>query len=590
MKLEYGYGTATQNNGSMKSQRISFNGLVQAFEQTYTYDDLNRLQQAKEVVGTAETWKETFTIDRSGNREFDAANTTTLGSCPQTVCNPDINPANNRFLASQGYGYDENGNVTQDATGQRFGYDAENHQKEFFIAGNSSSNPDATYAYDGDGRRVKKISSTETTVFVYNAIGQLVAEYSTQIETANPQTSYLTTDHLGSPRVITDKTGNVLSRRDFMPFGEELGAGVGTRTTNDKYSVTGADNVRKRYTGYEKDQETQLDFAEARMYENRHGRFTAVDPLLASGKSSNPQTFNRYVYTSNNPIARIDPDGNIWGTFNHKVQWFKSRAAMKNAGYSEFRPENWTYESRKDGRIVKLSPNSPRWHYIGDYIGGEKRAAKPQPTAYVNHEVIKAVNKGLDDIKIGSINGIKNTGIDLFNFATDAAVNTRSGIYMPFQNNPFAIEKYAYTSELQAKWGTGFQVGLTVGPSFAGSVFSASSTLSVVPRNTSLYRAVSQSELADIGLVRGFRPDPSGRNYQLDKLFARSSEDAAQFGRNNFRLDGQPFFVVETQAPGSVMTNSVSFTADSMRAVSVQANQLNQLTGTRFVNFCSICR
>lgn len=45
------------------------------------------------------------------------------------------------------------------------------------------------------------------------------------------------------------------------------------------------------------------------MYENRHGRFTAVDPLLASGKSSDPQTFNRYVYTLNNPINLIDPSG-----------------------------------------------------------------------------------------------------------------------------------------------------------------------------------------------------------------------------------------------------------------------------------------
>jgi len=48
------------------------------------------------------------------------------------------------------------------------------------------------------------------------------------------------------------------------------------------------------------------------MYENRHGRFTAVDPLLASGKSANPQTFNRFVYTSNNPVCRIDVDGRDW--------------------------------------------------------------------------------------------------------------------------------------------------------------------------------------------------------------------------------------------------------------------------------------
>ncbi|MBK8150803.1 MAG: hypothetical protein IPK58_22030 [Acidobacteria bacterium] len=58
-----------------------------------------------------------------------------------------------------------------------------------------------------------------------------------------------------------------------------------------------------------KDIETGLDFAEARMYENRHGRFTAVDPLLASGKSANPQTFNRYTYVMNSPLVNTDPTG-----------------------------------------------------------------------------------------------------------------------------------------------------------------------------------------------------------------------------------------------------------------------------------------
>jgi RHS repeat-associated protein len=122
----------------------------------------------------------------------------------------------------------------------------------------------------------------------------------------------MTTDYLGSPRVITDKNGNVISRRDFMPFGEELNAGVGGRSESQKYSSYGSDNVRKRFTGYEKDEETQLDFAEARMYQNKHGRFTAVDPLMASANPMNPQTFNRYVYTGNNPINYTDPSGLKW--------------------------------------------------------------------------------------------------------------------------------------------------------------------------------------------------------------------------------------------------------------------------------------
>jgi len=112
--------------------------------------------------------------------------------------------------------------------------------------------------------------------------------------------------------VITDKSGNVIYRRDFMPFGEELSEGVGTRSTTLKYAASGTDGVRKRFTGYEKDAETDLDFAEARMYQNKHGRFTAVDPLMASASPGDPQTYNRYSYTGNNPINRTDPAGLKW--------------------------------------------------------------------------------------------------------------------------------------------------------------------------------------------------------------------------------------------------------------------------------------
>ena len=79
------------------------------------------------------------------------------------------------------------------------------------------------------------------------------------------------------------------------------------RTPGDKYGV--GDNVRQKFTGYERDEETGLDFAEARYYYNNHGRFTAVDPLLASGKSADPQTFNRYAYTMNRPLILTDPTG-----------------------------------------------------------------------------------------------------------------------------------------------------------------------------------------------------------------------------------------------------------------------------------------
>lgn len=45
------------------------------------------------------------------------------------------------------------------------------------------------------------------------------------------------------------------------------------------------------------------------MYANTFGRFTAVDPLLASGKSANPRSFNRYAYVLNSPLIFVDANG-----------------------------------------------------------------------------------------------------------------------------------------------------------------------------------------------------------------------------------------------------------------------------------------
>ena len=54
-----------------------------------------------------------------------------------------------------------------------------------------------------------------------------------------------------------------------MPFGETIAVG---RSTDQKYGVI--DGLRKSFTGYERDDETQLDFAEARYYYNPlHGQF-----------------------------------------------------------------------------------------------------------------------------------------------------------------------------------------------------------------------------------------------------------------------------------------------------------------------------
>ncbi len=211
--------------------------------------------------------------------------------------------------------------MTQDAEGRSFVYDAENKQRRVYQNGQLVGE----YYYDGDGRRVKKRVYeggvlTEETVFVYDAFGKLVAEYSTLVEGAErARVNYLTQDHLGSPRINTDRDGRVVARHDYMPFGEEITSAITPqRTVNLRY---GEDGIRQKFTSYERDIETNLDFAQARYYPNQHGRFTSVDPIIMEKRRlADPQAINLYVYTRNNPLKYVDHNGEKFkGTDGNEV-------------------------------------------------------------------------------------------------------------------------------------------------------------------------------------------------------------------------------------------------------------------------------
>jgi RHS repeat-associated protein len=308
LKIAYGYGT-TDNNGNVQTQTITVPGFAHTFNQTYTYDSLNRLSYAEEIVNSEQYWEQGFKYDRYGNRRFDEPNTSTIEKeCDDLVCEahlPQINPTINSNNQLNGSYYDESGNVIGDAWDREFSYDAEGRMTDAIESGPTVGQ----YTYDGDGRRVKKRDpvSGETTVFVYDASGRLIAEYDTTIQTgANAKTVYTTTDPLGSPRLNTDGVGAVVARHDYHPFGEPVLPSVG-RNSGVGYV---SDTIRKKFTGYEHDEETGLDFAQARYLNSSFGRFSSPDPIYISAiRVIDPQLWNGYTYTGNNPLKYVDPLG-----------------------------------------------------------------------------------------------------------------------------------------------------------------------------------------------------------------------------------------------------------------------------------------
>ena len=327
LQLDYTYGVrvnnvldVTKNNGNVERQTISFTGLNA--QQSYTYDELNRLKMMSELGG----WSQTYSYDRFGNRWVSAGNVPSPQQTPQTQSAFDAltNKINPSVMA--GFGYDPVGNLTSDPTTPANGivYDAENRQTSYTKSGVGTT----TYSYDGDGRRVKKVTGSPavTTIYVYDVMGMLVAEYNDAQQQTGEGTKYLTADHLGSTRVVTGQNQSVVARYDYLPFGEEMGVGVGSRTAQMGYGAS--DSTRQKFTSKERDAESGLDYFLARYYSSAQGRFTspdefsggprefwALDSLEAESQALpyadlvEPGSFNKYAYCLGNPLRYVDPDG-----------------------------------------------------------------------------------------------------------------------------------------------------------------------------------------------------------------------------------------------------------------------------------------
>lgn len=133
---------------------------------------------------------------------------------------------------------------------------------------------------------------------IYQPTGAITARFDDAFLTgaSGQGARYYHGDHLGSARLMTDSGGNVTWSATYLPFGQEWNP----QATANHY----------KFTGQERDPESNNDYFTARFYSNTLGRFLSPDPAgNAVADTAFPQSWNLYSYVMNNPLNFIDPSG-----------------------------------------------------------------------------------------------------------------------------------------------------------------------------------------------------------------------------------------------------------------------------------------
>ncbi|MGB0036065.1 MAG: RHS repeat-associated core domain-containing protein [Candidatus Acidiferrales bacterium] len=279
--------------------------------QQFTYDQVNRILTGKtNATSGSNCWGESFTYDQWANLTSIGAVSGYTG-CTHEMLSVTASSSTNQLSITGVTGpYDSSGNMLKDGS-YIYTYDAENH----ILSASGMSGGPWSYVYDGNGLRVEKSNSAGGTLYWRAITGETIAETDTTGSTTNSaykeyvffagrriashdglgNVNYFYTDHLGSITTITDGSGNACYQATFTPYGEEHALPTNTCSSNYKF------------TGFERDSETGIDYAFARYYNSRLGRFMSADPL--GGDIGDPQSLNRYAYVRNSPTSLIDPLG-----------------------------------------------------------------------------------------------------------------------------------------------------------------------------------------------------------------------------------------------------------------------------------------
>ena len=267
INLDYDYGS-TNNIGRIRSRT---DAIQPEHSVDYSYDAIGRLTA---VSAANSSWGVSWALDQFGNRTSQTPSglaSGRVGSQSSSYGSPNTTNRNASWT------YDDSGNVTND-TSHTYTYDAESR----LIQIDSSSNQ---YAYDAAGRRVKRIAGGVTTYYIYGLTG-LLSEFSTDTSlsdntaaASDDRLEYRVGDPTGTAVLLMDGNGTVLENNRVFPFGEP-------------WVLPIASANKETFTTYQHDNDagSDLDYAMARYYASRSGRFMTPDPGHVGANVGDPQS------------------------------------------------------------------------------------------------------------------------------------------------------------------------------------------------------------------------------------------------------------------------------------------------------------
>ncbi len=324
-------------SGNVFSQNYGYdaNGNILTIDQTtdqsnsftYQYDALDRLSGEDGVNGN-----KNYSYDGNGNRLSQTlAGSTDVDSYEYQTGSNQLIKINATELAR-----DAVGNVLLDGT-RSFSYNDRNQLESISQTGSQI----AAYEYDSANLRTRKSTQNASFLYAYDIVGRQLLEYENgqaskttiwvglqpvahiqyEINGDIKDFTYLTTDHLDTPRIGTNQDQTTVWQWQGDAFGE---AQPNEDANNDGNLIT----INHRYAGQHYDVETNLYYNWHRYYNPETGRYITSDPIGVDGG------LNTFGYAGQNPLMYTDPQGLIIPFIAARAAWWVAKRAVVAAARS----------------------------------------------------------------------------------------------------------------------------------------------------------------------------------------------------------------------------------------------------------------